>query len=210
MLTGKGGIAPNSVALLSGSFDPMTMAHAALADAASRVVDLVLLVYSARTLPKEGSGPPPLLREADRVEVLDRFCHAHPKTAVALCSHGLLADQVAAARKRFPTQTLFVVMGSDKVLQVLNPKWYDDQHSTLEALFREAAVLYADRAGEEGAVEASLRRPENARWAGRFTRLDVPAGVAAVSSRSVRELLEAGENPAGLVVEEARRYLPRP
>ncbi len=198
---------PRSVALVSGSFDPMTVAHAALADAASRLVDLVLLVYSARTLPKEGNAPPSLLRETDRIEVLRRFCQRHPKTAIALSSHGLLAEQVAATRVRFPSQALFVVMGSDKVLQVLDPKWYADRAGMLEVLFREAAVLYADRAGEEGAVQAALKRPENAAWVDRFTRLDVPADVAGVSSRSVRTVIEAGKDPTGLIVEEAGAYL---
>jgi nicotinic acid mononucleotide adenylyltransferase len=201
---------PASVALLSGSFDPMTVAHGALAEAASRLVDLVLLVYSARTLPKDGAAPPALLPEVDRLRALGRFCETHPGTAAGFCSHGLLADQVLAARERFPTQDLFMTMGSDKVLQLLHPSWYEDRDRTLEGLFREAAVLYADRAGEEGAVEAALRRTENARWADRFTRLDVPTRVAAVSSSRIRELIEAGTDPSGLVVEESRPYLPQP
>jgi nicotinic acid mononucleotide adenylyltransferase len=195
-----------SVALLSGSFDPMTVAHAALAEAASRQVDLVVLVYSARTLPKEGTTTRSLLDETDRLKVLERFCRRQPKLAIGLCSHGLLADQVAAARERFRTQSLSLVMGSDKVLQVLHPKWYVDPDDALEGLFREAAVLYAVRAGEEGAVETALKRPENAAWVRRFTRLDVSAEVAAVSSRRVRALVGAGKDPTGLIVEEARPY----
>jgi len=209
VLTGEPATRPKSVALISGSFDPMTKAHAALVEAASGLVDLIVLVYSARTLPKEGSAPPALLSEADRLKVLERFCEAHPRTAVGLCSHGLLAEQVMAARKRFATEALFVVMGSDKVLQLLDPKWYEARDRTLEGLFREAAVLYADRAGEEGAVEAVLKRPENALWADRFERLDAPAHVAAVSSSTVRTLIEAGTDPSDVVVEEARSYLPR-
>ncbi len=208
VLTPEPSTRPASIALLSGSFDPMTVAHAALAEAASRLVDVVLLVYSARTLPKERNAPPALLPEANRLIVLERFCESRPKTAVGLCSHGLLADQVVAARELFPTQTLFVAMGSDKVLQLLHLSWYEDRDRTLEGLFREAAVLYADRAGEEGAVEAALRRPENARWTDRFRQLDVPAGVAAVSSSRIRELIEAGTDPSGLVVDESRPYLP--
>ena len=198
---------PRSIALLSGSFDPMTVGHAALANAASRHVDLVLLVYSVRTLAKEGNAPSSLLSESDRLEVLERFCRRHPKTAVALCSHGLLAEQVAAARNRFPNQALFLVMGSDKVLQLFDPKWYEDRDRVLENVFRETAVLYAERAGEELAVQAVLRQRENAAWADRFMRLDVAPEVASVSSRSVRTSLEAGEEPSDLIVEEARPYL---
>ncbi len=197
---------PESVALLSGSFDPMTVAHAALAEAASRLVDLVLLVYSARTLPKEAAAPRALLPEADRLEVLERFCKNHPRTAVGLCSHGLLADQVVAAREHFPTAALFVAVGSDKVLQVLDPKWYDDRDAALEGLFREAKILYAERGGEEGLVTTALGRPENVRWRDRFVRLDVPLAVASISSRTVRTLVAAGRDPGDVVVPEARPY----
>ncbi len=199
---------PASVALLSGSFDPVTVAHAALTDAAARLADLVVLVYSARTLPKEGTAPPALLPEADRLKVLERFCEIHPTTAVGLCSHGLLADQVVAARERFPTQRLFSVMGSDKVLQLLDPKWYDDRDDALEGLFRGARILYAERAGEEGLVATALRRRHNLQWRDRFTRLDVPSEVASISSRSVRTLVAAGRDPAEFVVPEARPHIP--
>jgi nicotinic acid mononucleotide adenylyltransferase len=199
---------PKSIALLSGSFDPMTVAHAALADGASRLVDLVLLVYSARTLPKEGTAPPALLSEADRLKVLERFCETHPKTAVGLCSHGLLADQVMAVRERFPTQALFMVVGSDKVLQLLDPNWYEDRDAALEELFREAQILYAERAGEQGLVASVLRRPQNARWRDRFIRLEFPEAVASISSRSVRTMVAAGRDPADVVVREARPYIP--
>ncbi len=199
---------PASIGLLSGSFDPMTVAHAALAEAASNLVDHVLLVYSVRTLPKERHAPPPLLAEPDRLDVLERFCERTDSTEVALCSHGLLADQVAAARKTFRGQ-LRLVIGSDKALQLLDRKWYEDRDAVLDALFQEASVLYADRAGEEGAVVALLARPENRRWRERFTRLDVPPEVAAISSRLVRTLIGEGRDARQLFVEEAKSFLLR-
>src|SRR5207302_5234941 len=65
--------APASVALLPGSFDPVTVAHAAMARAAEERAELVVLVYSARTLPKEGRPGPPLLREPERLAWPARF-----------------------------------------------------------------------------------------------------------------------------------------
>ena len=127
---------------------------------------------------------------------------------VGICSHGLLADQLVAARERFPTQRLCLVMGSDKVLQLLDPKWYDDRDAALEEVFREAQILYAERVGEEGLVTTALRRPENAQWRDRFLRLDVPPAIPSISSRGVRTLIETGKDPTDLVVDEARPYLP--
>src|SRR5947209_3606951 len=62
-----------SVALLSGSFDPLTVAHAQLAERAAAFAHAVVLVYAADTLPKEGAAAPPLLTVADRLEVLRRY-----------------------------------------------------------------------------------------------------------------------------------------
>jgi len=207
--------APPRIALLCGSFDPLTVAHAALAEATLREhADLVLLTYSVRTIPKEGPAAPALLSERRRVAVLAAFCRHRAEAgwslAVGLCSHGLLVDQVRAARARFQQAELALAMGSDKLLQVLDPKWYADPGASLEALFANARVLYAVRAGEDRLMTNSLRRPENARWRGRLHRLAVPASVAGVSSRQVRELIRRGEDVTPLVPTEVREVLPRP
>jgi nicotinic acid mononucleotide adenylyltransferase len=198
---------PASVALLSGSFDPMTVAHESMAEAAAGRAGLVALVYSARTLPKDPGAPPPFLDEGVRIETLRRFCGARPGMAVGLCSHGLLADQVRAARLRFAAVELSLVVGSDKVLQILDPRWYDDRDAALEPMLTEAHVLYAVRAGEDEAVRDTLARPENARWRGRFERLPVSREIAAISSREVRELIRAGRDVGALVPEEVREVL---
>jgi nicotinamide-nucleotide adenylyltransferase len=201
---------PRAVALLSGSFDPITVGHAALADAAADRADLVLLVYSVRTLPKEGPASSPLLSDRDRLRALEAFAQSRPRVLPALASHGLLAEQGEAARRRFPAARLFLVMGSDKALQVLDPKWYRDREEVLTRLFDHAVVLYADRSGHEGAVGERLARPENAPWRSSFERLDVPPDVAEVSSREVRERLSWGEDVSALVPPEVRPFLPRP
>src|SRR5439155_15160968 len=132
-----------------------------------------------------------------------RFCAARPGHAVGVASHGPLSEQVEAAAERFPEAELFLVMGSDKALQVLDPKWYADRDSVLHGLFRRARVLYADRAGQEGAVGELLVRPENRGWRDRFERLDVNPDVASVSSRRVRQLLRRGEDVRSIVPPEA-------
>jgi nicotinate-nucleotide adenylyltransferase len=198
---------PTSVALLSGSFDPLTIAHAALAEAALGHADLVLLVYSVRTLPKEGPTPEPLLSEAERLAVLEAFSEARPGIEPALSSHGLLAEQVQAARARFPSSDLALVMGSDKVRQVLDQTWYQDRRRALQVLFSEARILYAVRTGDQGVVEDLLRTGENARWKDRFVRLDVPSDLATVSAGLIRKRLAAGGDVAQLVPIEAMSLL---
>ena len=196
-----------SLAILSGSFDPITVGHEALAREAVARAGMVALVYSVRTLPKERSDPPSLLNEEARLEVLERFCAARPAHALGVASHGLLWEQVEAAAQRFPDADLWLVMGSDKVLQLLDPKWYDDRNAVLRDLFAKARVLYGDRAGQEGRVEAVLRLAPNRTWSDRVERILLPPEVASVSSRVVRELLRRGEVVDELLPPEARAAL---
>jgi len=185
------------VALLAGSFDPITAAHAAMADAALGRAELVVLLYSARTLPKEPGAPPSMLDELDRLALLDRFVSSRPRLAVGACSHGLLAEQVEAAAERFPGAPLWVVLGSDKLLQLFDRGWYEDRDAVLDSMFARARLLYAVREADEAAVATALEA--NARWRGFVERLDVPPEIASISSRLVRERRRRGEDVSGLL-----------
>jgi nicotinic acid mononucleotide adenylyltransferase len=194
---------PRAFAMLAGSFDPLTIGHEALAAAAVRRTGMAVLVYSVRTLPKEGDAPPPLLSEERRLDVLERFCSARPGHAIGLASHGLLPEHVQAVAERFPDAELVLVMGSDKALQLLDPKWYGDRNAVFADLFARARVLYAERAREQGAVQELLSRPDNRLWRERFELIAVPPKVASVSSRRVRELVARGEDVRELIPPEA-------
>ncbi len=102
-----------------------------------------------------------------------------------------------------------MVMGSDKVLQLFDPRWYQDREAALERLFARARLLYADRAGTEGAVGRVLARRETRRWRDRVVPLEPSLRVAGVSSRMVRELVRRGEEVEGLIPEEAREAVAR-
>ena len=204
---------PAVVGLLSGSFDPPTIAHLALARGLMQMgCELVLLVWSVRTLPKErapgGDPSPPLLDVPARIDSLAALAGSLTGLGVALSSHGLIAEQTEAAARRFPDARLVVGMGSDKVLQLLDPRWYEDRTAALDHLTALATVAYAVRAGEEEMVRAALADPANARWRHAFRSLDGDPAVAAVSSREVRSRLRAAEDVSDLVPPEVLRLLP--
>jgi nicotinamide-nucleotide adenylyltransferase len=197
---------PESVALLSGSFDPPTVGHLALARAALARADRLVFVYSVRTLQKEGPGHlQPLLPPARRLWALDALAGIDDRFSVGVASHGLLLDQVVAARARWPRGRLVVVIGSDKVVQLVDPKWYVDRDVALGRLVEEAEILYALRTGDGERLEAALASVGH--WRKRFVRLEVEPAVAAVSSRMVRELVRAGRPAAHLVPGPVRPLL---
>lgn len=197
--------------MVPGSFDPMTVAHAALAEALLSRAGAVYLVASSRTLPKEpgpgGEAGSPLLSPEDRVASLLAFAEHRSGIAVALCSHGLYADQADAAVDRFPGAEVVFGVGSDKVRQLFDPSWYEDRDAALDRLFRRARVAYAVRAGEEPAVRRVLA--EHPRWAERLERLRLPTEAASVAARRVREALRRGESADDLVPREVLPFAVR-
>lgn len=195
--------AARRVTLLASSFDPLTLGHVALASAVSSTPEPSLLVYSPRTLPKEGEAEPPMLPELDRLEVIRRFCEMRRWAMPAICSHGLLGDQVAAAREALPGTRVDLALGSDKAVQLLDPAWYEDRERVLGDLLSSSLVRYAVRSGDEGRVEAELRRPENRAYAGAFERLELDPEAAAVSAREVRRRARGGEPFEHLVPPES-------
>lgn len=207
----RGARSARSVGLVAGSFDPMTVGHAALAEAVAGSTGLALLVYSPRTLPKEGGpgGPavPPLLEPEDRVRSLLAWSDGRPDVAVAVCSHGLYADQAEAARRAFPRAEVVLGLGSDKVIQLFDPSWYEDPDAALERLFALARVAYAVRPGDERPLAATLaRHPERG---DRLTRIDLPPETAQVSSRSVRAAVARGEDVSAMVPPEVLPFVLR-
>jgi nicotinamide-nucleotide adenylyltransferase len=192
---------PGSVALLAGSFDPVTVAHVAMAEAARDRAGLVVLVMSVRTLPKDAGAAGPLLSELERAATVAEVCASQVGMTLGLCSHGLLADQVAAAAERFPDAELSVVLGSDKLAQLFDPVWYADRDAALGALFGAADVRYAARDGAD--LGPALVEAEALGHSARIRPLDVDPAVADVSSRAVRAMARAGEDVARLVPSEA-------
>ena len=201
-IPGEGG----SIGLVPGSFDPMTVAHVALAEAAA---GHAILVWSPATLPKErssgGHPEPPLLDPVRRIESLLAFAEAHPVIGVAISSHGRYVDQAEAFARTFPGARPVIAVGSDKVLQLLDPVWYDDRDAALARLFAVADIAYAARSGGEEELDRLLA--SEPRWAPRLRQLDVSPTLARISSRDVRRRVRAGEDVGALVPEQVRPFL---
>jgi nicotinic acid mononucleotide adenylyltransferase/predicted RNA-binding protein with PIN domain len=122
-----------------GSFDPLTTAHVAIADAAHRHahLDRLDLAISRVALGKEQGGHAPV---AARVEAIERAAQSRPWLHPHVTDALLIAD-IAAGYD-------VVVMGADKWAQVRDPAWYgadvDARDAALAALPR---VLVAPRPG---------------------------------------------------------------
>lgn len=127
-----------------GTFDPPTVAHLAIAEAAWRqgALERVHLVVSRSPLGKDPAVP----SFEDRLAVLEQVAATRPWLDVKV-STGRLISELCSGYDA-------VVMGSDKWLQVVDPAWYGGSTELRdEAVASLPRVLLVARAG------APLRGP---------------------------------------------------
>jgi hypothetical protein len=147
-----------------GTFDPPTVAHLAVAEAAVAAAGLARLdlVVSRRPLGKAAATTPTL---EDRLAVLHQVAGTRPWLGIAVTDHRLIAD-IAAGYDA-------VVVGADKWRQVVDPAWYGGSTAARDAaLSRLPRVLVAPR-GDDRPAGVEL--------------LDVDEDHRPVSATAVRE-----------------------
>jgi cytidyltransferase-like protein len=125
------------VAAYPGTFDPPTIAHLAVAEAARRAcgVDLVELVLSVDPIGKAGATP-----VEERVAALEAAVAGHDWLTVAVSEHRLISD-VAAGYD-------VVVMGADKWAQVLDPTYHPSEDEWRASLAKLPAIVAVARRGD--------------------------------------------------------------
>ncbi len=187
------------IIVFPGSFNPPTTAHMALLKEARQFARFhsfqqgkseIIHLYAAMSkhiVDKESVERPLMI---DRIMLLDtvlrqRFQHA----GILLFNRGLYVEQAQAVRSSFPhvTRLLFLI-GFDKIVQILDPHYYEDRDASLHALFSLAELLVAPRggAGKEALAEL-LGKPENKPFAPYIHPLPFSSTYRDVSSTHIRQ-----------------------
>ena len=178
------------VGLLPGSFNPLTLAHTALAESARRTAQLDLLAWgiAARTVDKED-----VLRATipDRLAQLAVYARSSHSDAVLLLNRGLYVEQADAIRVLTGgTVEVVIVVGYDKVVQILDPRYYQDREKALRELFDRATLLVAPRLDDDQAALARLLdRPDNAAYARYIGYMELASRFRQDSSTEARAAL---------------------
>jgi nicotinic acid mononucleotide adenylyltransferase len=157
------------VAVFPGSFDPLTVAHIAIADAARTHLGAgtdvrIDLAMSIDPLGKEAVDQRPLT--ARRAEIETKTAHLD-WIGVTVREARLVVD-LAAGYDR-------VVVGADKWRQLHDPRFYADEQALVEAMRRLCPAVVFRRPGHD----VQPLRPGD-------VVLDLPLDVREVSSTAVR------------------------
>jgi nicotinic acid mononucleotide adenylyltransferase len=181
-----------NVIIFTGSFNPPTIAHLALLKQAWRFARAhgnmqLYAAFSKRTVDKESLERPLLL---DRVTLFERILRRRlPNSGILLFNRGLYVEQARALRFAFPAvRRIFFLMGFDKIVQILDPRYYNDRDAALTELFSLAELLVAPRgdAGEQE-LQALLRQPQNQVYARSIHATPLDQAYRDISSTQIRQ-----------------------
>ena len=142
------------VGVYPGSFNPPTIAHLAIAEAARDTHDLDRLVLrvSRSALAKEHVEHPPF---EERIEVIEQSIDHLDWLHVEVTHHQLLVDVAAGFD--------LLIVGADKWHQIHDPIWYgDDPVARDEAIAQLPDVVVVPRDGVEIPADLALHVPEAA------------------------------------------------
>lgn len=178
--------------MLPAAFDPPTIAHLALAEAAQQAFALAQVVLVLpHALPHKKVGKPGI---EDRLQWLSELARGRPERAVASCPTGLIIDVVRAFREELGTRCkIFVIAGRDAAERYAT--WdYGDRQPFAEQL-RHYKLLVASRRGPY-AVDPD--------FADRITPFEIARRHDETSSSKVREAIRCGKPWHHMVPPEIR------
>ena len=191
-----------------GSFNPPTSAHLAMLRQARTFARReggcwqVYAALSKYSVDKEAVERMTLL---DRVVLLERVLKDQRLPAgIMLLNRGLYVDQARGIRAAFPrVDRLLFLVGFDKIVQILDPRYYTARDVALRELFGLAHLLVAPR-GADGKRELAelLAQPENRPFASCIRLLPLDERYRNVSSSHARQQIQVREIPV-----EARDFI---
>jgi nicotinic acid mononucleotide adenylyltransferase len=162
------------IGLFAGTFNPLTLAHIALVESAmvSAGIDKMFWILAVASIDKETVARATLV---DRLVQLEAYIATVPRYGVLVVNRGLYVEQVNLAHAQLSGgDELVVLVGYDKIVQILDPRYYKDRASALDDLFQQARFLVAPRgAATSDQLEGLLAKPENRPYSSRVSILSL-------------------------------------
>lgn len=177
---------PRSVAVLAGAFNPPTVAHVALANAAIPFVDEVLLAIPRSFPHKQFDGA----TLDQRIEMIERIAAARPNLSAGVADGGLFVEIAREAREHYPDAEICLLCGRDAAERILN--WDYGEPGFANRMLQEFKLLVAPR---DGIYQPPAEYEQTVRT------ID-PGDYDEYSSTRVREFITSGREWRDLVPAE--------
>jgi len=129
--------------------------------------------------------------------------------SVAVVNKGLYFEQAKAFRSLFGNKArLFFVVGMDKVMQIFDPRYYQDRDTALKGLFTEVQLIAASRGPlGENELNEFLSRKENQVYADRVYPLTLSEGLKDLTSTDLRTRIANGESVQDQLPEVIEKFV---
>ena len=187
------------MAVFAGSFNPLTIAHEAVIEQAlgTDQCDEAVVSIAVHTIDKTEQQGASLV---DRLVSLTSLARAHQRVSVAVTNLGLYLDQAIAYRKAFPKLGgLTFLVGFDKIVQILDPRYYQDRDRELGQLFRLARFMVAPRGdNDRSELDLLLSSPPNQSFSAMVGWLPLGSDFTRLSSSALRSAAGAIAEQYGL------------
>ena len=199
---------PQRLGVLCGSFNPLTLAHVVLAQHACHTFHLDQLLYTVAKVTVDKERVTRMGLE-DRLLLLLLHVEQQQHLGVALVNRGLYFEQAQAFQSLFDARVeLFFIVGMDKLVQILDARYYQDREAALDQLFALTSLVVANRGDmARQAFDELLQRPDNQPYRDAIHFLPLPGSVTDLSSTTIRKVVSEATNLSAHVPAEVARFL---
>ncbi len=118
------------IGILSGSFNPPTVAHLRMAEMSQEKLSLdhILLLLAVRNVDKVRFD----FSIKERAQMMTLIARSRSRWSAVLCSHGLFVEKALAVRRFFPeAEDLFFIVGQDTLSRIFDDRFYPPGQKTL-------------------------------------------------------------------------------
>jgi nicotinic acid mononucleotide adenylyltransferase len=187
--------------VLGGAYNPITLAHVAMADAVVQTFHLHEVLFVVPQVPPHKTIFGATLEQ--RLAMMQLAVADYPYASVGLSTHGLFIDIYHGLLPVYPPQPeVFFLTGRDAAERILT--WhYEDAPAALRQMFTAFELIVCDRDG-------AFRLPDDpllTQYARKIHRCALPASYNAVSSTEVRQRCQQGLAIDTLVAPAVAAYI---
>jgi len=187
--------------VLGGAYNPITLAHLAMADTVVRTFGIQEVLFLLPAVPPHKTIFGASLEQ--RLEMMQLAVEGRPYATVGLSTHGLFLDMYEGLLGVYPPQTdVFFLTGRDAAERILTWK-YDDAEAALRQMFTAFQLIVCDREGSFHLPDDPLFVP----YQQRIHCCTLPRDFNDVSATEVRQRCHQGLPLDGLVPAGVARYI---